>query len=61
MSHFLNICSQKTQHMKLKLQMLTGMHNILSSVGRGGVCFVFNKQHMKKRTTHTLELGKKCK
>lgn len=55
---FLNICSQKIQHMKLKLQMLTGKHSILCSTGRWiFFSFVFNKQHMNKRTIHILELG----
>lgn len=55
---FLNIRSQKIQHMKLKLQMLTGKHSILCSTGRWiFFSFVFNKQHMNKRTIHILELG----
>lgn len=56
----MNICSQKIQHMKLKLEMLTGKDNILSSVGRGDLfCFGFNKQHTNERTPHTLELREK--
>lgn len=50
MSHFLNICSQNTQHIQLKLQTLTGKHNVLRRVGRG---FCFNKRYANKKTHNT--------